>query len=233
MSDLFDKLGRVWGDRGPTLGIAEFLLLLALSGTAAFVLALLYTRFFVRHRRAATFIAPFRCWPSPSPAIFVCIRLLPLSLGLLGALSIVRFRTPIKEPEEIGFLMVVIATSLATATGLLGFFSPPCFSRPWSPWSFKRGTGAIFRRRSESGLVIATFQEDDYRARGAAVLDELARSGRSGGLESLTTQDGRVTVTWRFHGLPGSKAAALEQALQDRSTLETLAIVYAADAALP
>ena len=36
-----------------------------------------------------------------------------MSLGLLGALSIVRFRTPIKEPEEIGFLMVVIATSLA------------------------------------------------------------------------------------------------------------------------
>ena len=46
-------------------------------------------------------------------AIFICIQFsLPLSLGLLGALSIVRFRTPIKEPEEIGFLMVVIATSL-------------------------------------------------------------------------------------------------------------------------
>ena len=34
----------------------------------------------------------------------------------LGALSIVRFRTPIKEPEEIGFIMLVVATSLCCAT---------------------------------------------------------------------------------------------------------------------
>ena len=33
--------------------------------------------------------------------LFICVQLsLPLSLGLLGALSIVRFRVPIKEPEE-------------------------------------------------------------------------------------------------------------------------------------
>jgi len=31
---------------------------------------------------------------------------------LLGALSIVRFRTPIKEPEEIGFIMLVVASAL-------------------------------------------------------------------------------------------------------------------------
>jgi hypothetical protein len=55
-------------------------------------------------------------------AIFVTIQFsLPLSLGLLGALSIVRFRTPIKEPEEIGFLMLVIAMSIATATFKLAF----------------------------------------------------------------------------------------------------------------
>jgi len=49
-------------------------------------------------------------------AIFLVIQFsLPLSLGLLGALSFVRFRTPIKEPEEIGFILVVIANSLACA----------------------------------------------------------------------------------------------------------------------
>lgn len=41
---------------------------------------------------------------------------LPLSLGLLGALSIVRFRTPIKEPEEVGFIMLTIATAISCAT---------------------------------------------------------------------------------------------------------------------
>ena len=35
-----------------------------------------------------------------------------LSLGLVGALSIVRFRTPIKEPEELLYLFLVIALGL-------------------------------------------------------------------------------------------------------------------------
>jgi len=37
---------------------------------------------------------------------------LALSLGLVGALSIVRFRTPIKEPEELAYLFVAIAIGL-------------------------------------------------------------------------------------------------------------------------
>jgi len=37
---------------------------------------------------------------------------LALSLGLVGALSIVRFRTPIKEPEELAYLFISIAVGL-------------------------------------------------------------------------------------------------------------------------
>ena len=37
---------------------------------------------------------------------------LALSLGLVGALSIVRFRTAIKEPEELGFFFISIAIGL-------------------------------------------------------------------------------------------------------------------------
>ena len=50
-------------------------------------------------------------------ALFLCIQIsIPLSLGLLGSLSIIRFRTPIKEPEEVGSIMMVIASSIAAAT---------------------------------------------------------------------------------------------------------------------
>jgi uncharacterized membrane protein YhiD involved in acid resistance len=38
---------------------------------------------------------------------------LALSLGLVGALSIVRFRTPIKEPEELAYIFLAIAVGLA------------------------------------------------------------------------------------------------------------------------
>ena len=37
---------------------------------------------------------------------------LALSLGLVGALSIVRFRTPIKEPEELSYLFICTAAGL-------------------------------------------------------------------------------------------------------------------------
>lgn len=35
-----------------------------------------------------------------------------LSLGLVGALSIVRFRTPVKEPEELAYIFIAIAIGL-------------------------------------------------------------------------------------------------------------------------
>jgi hypothetical protein len=37
---------------------------------------------------------------------------LALSLGLVGALSIIRFRTPIKEPEELAYLFMAIAVGV-------------------------------------------------------------------------------------------------------------------------
>ena len=55
--------------------------------------------------------------PILSIATFLVISVvkssLALSLGLVGALSIVRFRTPIKEPEELTFLFLSIAIGLA------------------------------------------------------------------------------------------------------------------------
>ena len=42
---------------------------------------------------------------------------LALSLGLVGALSIVRFRAAIKEPEELVYLFLIIATGLGCGSG--------------------------------------------------------------------------------------------------------------------
>ena len=42
---------------------------------------------------------------------------LALSLGLVGALSIVRFRAAIKEPEELSFLFITIAIGLGLGAG--------------------------------------------------------------------------------------------------------------------
>lgn len=57
-----------------------------------------------------------------SLATFIVISVvkssLALSLGLVGALSIVRFRAPIKEPMELIFLFLAIAIGLGTGAGM-------------------------------------------------------------------------------------------------------------------
>ena len=57
--------------------------------------------------------------PILSSIVFIVILVvkssLALSLGLVGALSIVRFRTPIKEPEELVYLFLAIAIGLGCA----------------------------------------------------------------------------------------------------------------------
>ncbi|WLE97279.1 MAG: DUF4956 domain-containing protein [Candidatus Electrothrix communis] len=59
--------------------------------------------------------------PILSSVVFLVIVIvkssLALSLGLVGALSIVRFRTPIKEPEELVYLFLAIAIGLGYAAG--------------------------------------------------------------------------------------------------------------------
>ena len=52
--------------------------------------------------------------------VVMCIReSIQLSMGMVGALSIVRFRTPVKEPMDIVFLFWCIATGIVLAAGLL------------------------------------------------------------------------------------------------------------------
>jgi hypothetical protein len=59
--------------------------------------------------------------PILSGVIFLVIVIvkssLALSLGLVGALSIVRFRTPIKEPEELVYLFLIISIGLGYGAG--------------------------------------------------------------------------------------------------------------------
>ena len=59
--------------------------------------------------------------PILSTVVFLVIVVvkssLALSLGLVGALSIVRFRTPIKEPEELVYLFLAIAIGLGYGAG--------------------------------------------------------------------------------------------------------------------
>lgn len=62
-----------------------------------------------------------RSFPLMAPAVASIFWLiqssLPLSLGLLGSLSFIRFRSPVKRAEDITFILITIAGALACAVG--------------------------------------------------------------------------------------------------------------------
>ena len=126
-----------------------YMLAIGLSLVFAGLLDLLYRAYFLKDGRGVQVNRAFILIAPAVTAIFLVIQFsLPLSLGLLGALSFVRFRTPIKEPEEIGFILLVIACSLACAVFrfevsllLIAVTAAACFIKQYgilSGWFLKR-----------------------------------------------------------------------------------------------
>ena len=88
----------------------------------AIVLSFIVKQFYVSYSSSLTGKAHIASiLPILTGIIFLIIVVvktsLALSLGLVGALSIVRFRTPIKEPEELIYLFLAIAIGLGFGAG--------------------------------------------------------------------------------------------------------------------
>lgn len=99
------------------LDVGLFVSALLASLLAAIFASLLYRFFYERRGTGSQVHRAFPLLAISITTLFIGVQIsIPLSLGLLGALSIIRFRTPIKEPEEVGFIMLVIASSIAAAT---------------------------------------------------------------------------------------------------------------------
>src|SRR4030043_112602 len=99
------------------LEINQIIVGLGFSLVASIIVYLLYQMFYGSRHIGAGVHRTFIIGGPAITALFLGIQVsIPLSLGLLGALSFVRFRTPIKDPAEIGFLLLLIASSVGAAT---------------------------------------------------------------------------------------------------------------------
>ena len=96
---------------------SQFWLAIVVSLAASIAVWALYVIFYRDWDRGAGVHRTFLLAGPAITALFIAIQFsLPLSLGLLGALSFVRFRTPVKDPAEIGYLLLLIASSVVAAT---------------------------------------------------------------------------------------------------------------------
>ena len=91
----------------------EFVVNLVLAAVLAFVLSRIYTRFGSSLSNRKAFARNFLMITMTTMLIITIVKSsLALSLGLVGALSIVRFRTAIKEPEELAYMFLAISIGL-------------------------------------------------------------------------------------------------------------------------
>lgn len=108
----------------PIIGFVIHFLLAALL---AYILGILYIRYGKSLSNRRMFARNFVILACTTMLIISVVKSsLALSLGLVGALSIVRFRAAIKEPEELAYLFLNIAIGLGTGANqwkvtLIGF----------------------------------------------------------------------------------------------------------------
>jgi len=91
----------------------EFFLSISLTAITAYILKTVYVRFGQALSNRKNFGNIFVPIAMTTMVIITIVKSsLALSLGLVGALSIVRFRAAIKEPEELVYLFICIAIGL-------------------------------------------------------------------------------------------------------------------------
>lgn len=93
--------------------VVSFVINLAITAILAYILGLVYRRYGQSLSNRRLFGKNFMMISMTTMLIIAIVKSsLALSLGLVGALSIVRFRAAIKEPEELSYLFIAIAIGL-------------------------------------------------------------------------------------------------------------------------
>jgi hypothetical protein len=197
---------------GPQISPLAFLMLMAISLLSSLFISYLYVHFYSSRATGSQVHRAFPLLGISVTAIFVTIQFsLPLSLGLLGALSIVRFRTPIKEPEEIGFIMLVIAVSIATATYKLAFVGIIFVVALAGLFAQMLTRG--FARGTADGTIVISLPADGKPADPSVITAVLRKRLPRAKLESVSQSDREMVVSYNFQGSTDSALTGLQAEL--------------------
>jgi len=126
-------------------------------------------------------------------AIVSCVMIIAIGnnlargLGILGALALIRFRTPIRDPRDIIFLFASLAIGIAAGAqvflvAVLGgaFFGLTALFLAWSPVSSRREFEGLLRFIAPSGSNLETALQDVFRMSCSSVELVSMREGAQG-----------------------------------------------------
>ena len=191
MEDLLKEVELIGAINYANWGIGLVLLLVYTA-----VMQQLFRRFALVASNRRLFASQFMYYAISIFLIITTIKSsLALSLGLVGALSIIRFRTAIKEPEQIIFLLALtaIAISLAAEQFVLSSLTVIIFA-----------VIAIVRHQvsekqdwvHQDFLVIEFQQDDPERAQG--VLEQLIGLNEIESLSHYSNESGSYRLVFRI-----------------------------------
>ena len=121
-----------------------------------------YSRSFVQTQTLACIVATIM--------IIAIGNNLARGLGILGALAIIRFRTPIRDPRDIIFLFASLAIGISSGSGIyevaiLGtlFFAGTVLVLNWSPTSSRRKHEGLLRFIAPAGIDLELLLSDVFK----------------------------------------------------------------------
>jgi len=208
MGDWFNSISNTAGME--QIGFLPFLGIMGISLISSFLISFLYVTFYKARSTGSLIYRAFPLLSISITAIFITIQFsLPLSLGLLGALSIVRFRTPIKEPEEIGFIMLVVASALCCATFNLQFLAIVLIIA-LAALFLNAIRGGIFELSQNNGMVILTIPKEKYDSIKEQLQELIEQSLPVNRLDSLVEEETKITFTYNTLNSKNSDIIALQ-----------------------
>jgi hypothetical protein len=190
---------------------AVFVLLLLAAGSALF-LARLYEDTELQPSGGGLRVA-FPLLAVSLTALFLTVQLsLPLSLGLLAALTVVRFRTPVKEPEEIAFVVAVVSVSALIATLRLTFAGVLLSTAVLAVFATKAMRAR--QRAAVHGLLLVSLPAARLVQGAIPRLNEFGCR-----LQSITFAGAEAVLAFRFAAHSESRIRAVERHLAQRLPL--------------
>jgi hypothetical protein len=205
------------------LATDETIVRIGFSLAASVIAYLMYQLFYGSKHIGAGVHRSFLIGGPAITMIFLVIQTsIPLGIGLLGALSFVRFRTPIKDPAEIGFLLLLIASSIGIATGNL-IPTAVLFVIVFITLATHQlitNRISIFGR----GHLMISVDQNAFPLLEKKLTTFLTERIRGLNLNTMSTLDGRVALQYQYRRQPGFDWAAFTNDLNELAGTEKVEI---------
>lgn len=224
--EALQKIAGYIRDPSVTIDTTAFTLALIVSLLVSLGLAAAYRIFYDDRATGAQVHRSFVLLGPSITALFIAIQYsLPLSLGLLGALSVIRFRTPIKEPEEVGFIMLLCACSIVVATfkflllfALLVTVLIGLIAKKYMP-------GLVGTTRKD-GTLLLTFTRTDKQLSLADLQANIEMHIPRGKLESISETATATTFQFSFMELSSTGVDELKHFLAKDESYKTMNLYF-------